>query len=485
MYKGFNFTHDYKTLPRTFWSPYEPEESEAPEVVLFNNHLARLLDIDEKELENDAAFFSGNQLPESAVPIAQAYMGHQFGVLNMLGDGRNVLLGEHNTNGEKFDVVLKGSGATKFSRQGDGRAPIDSMLREYIISEYMANIGISTTRALAVVNTGEHLVRQTEVPSGILTRIASSHIRVGTFEYAARQSKDELKALADFAIERHYPYLSPLDEEKKYLMFFDAVVRKQAELIAEWQAVGFVHGVMNTDNITISGETIDYGPCAFIDVYNPDTYYSLIDTEGRYRYKNQPPIGQWDLSKLGEALCPLFNSSQDEAVKQAQEVLDKYPLYYNRKYITLMGNKLGILDMDYEDQYDVQMIDELLGFMFKYEADYTRTFRDLYLTHYDKLPMFNDSDFINWFEKYQARKKAQKASKNEINTVANAANPSFIPRNHLVQKSLDLAVSGNYGELKQLLKAVSKPFNDKLGGKYLDAPGEDDMDPNFKTYCGT
>ena len=190
MYKGFNFTHDYKTLPRTFWSPYEPEESEAPEVVLFNNHLARLLDIDEKELENDAAFFSGNQLPESAVPIAQAYMGHQFGVLNMLGDGRNVLLGEHNINGEKFDVVLKGSGATKFSRQGDGRAPIDSMLREYIISEYMANIGISTTRALAVVNTGEHLVRQTEVPSGILTRIASSHIRVGTFEYAARQSKD-------------------------------------------------------------------------------------------------------------------------------------------------------------------------------------------------------------------------------------------------------------------------------------------------------
>lgn len=485
MYKGLNFTHDYKSLPRTFWTPYEPEESEAPRIVLFNHHLARLLNIDENELENDAEFFSGNKLPASAEPIAQAYMGHQFGTLNMLGDGRNVLLGEHNTDGEKYDVVLKGSGATKYSRQGDGRAPIDSMLREYIISEYMANIGIATTRALAVVDTGEQLTRQTTTASGILTRIASSHIRVGTFEYAARQSLDDLKALADFAIERHYPYLSALADDKKYLLFYDHVVRKQAELIAQWQSVGFIHGVMNTDNMSISGETIDYGPCAFIDVYNPDTYFSSIDTEGRYRYKNQPPIGQWDLSKLGEALCPLFNSSETEAVKLAQEVLDKYPQYYNRKYISLMGNKLGILDLDYEEQYDVKLVDELLGFMFKYEADYTRTFRDLYLTNYDKLPMFNDSEFINWFEQYQARKKAQSAKKDEINIAMNAANPSFIPRNHLVQKSLNLAVDGHYGELKQLLKAVSKPFNDKLGGKYINAPGKDDVDPDFKTYCGT
>lgn len=485
MYKGFNFTHDYKALPRIFWSPYEPEESEAPKVVLFNNHLARLLELDEHALEDDAEFFSGNRLPKSAEPIAQAYMGHQFGTLNMLGDGRNVLLGEHNTDTEKYDVVLKGSGATKYSRQGDGRAPIDSMLREYIISEYMANIGIATTRALAVVNTGEQLTRQITMPSGILTRIAASHIRVGTFEYAARQSKEDLIELADFAIERHYPYLSALEEDKKNLLFYDHVVRKQAELIAQWQAVGFIHGVMNTDNISISGETIDYGPCAFMDVYNPDTFFSSIDTGGRYRYKNQPPIGQWDLGKLGEALCPLFKSSEEEAVQAAQTVLDKYPQYYNRKYISLMGDKLGILDLDYEEQYDVQLVDDLLRFMFKYEADYTRTFRNLYLTNYDKLPMFNDSDFINWFEQYQARKKAQSAKKEEIDIAMNAANPSFIPRNHLVQKSLDLAVEGHYGELKQLLKAVSKPFNDKLGGKYTDAPGEDDADPNFKTYCGT
>lgn len=485
MYKGFNFTHDYKALPRTFWSPYEPEESEAPKVVLFNNHMARLLELDEHALEDDAEFFSGNRLPESAEPIAQAYMGHQFGILNMLGDGRNVLLGEHNTDSEKYDVVLKGSGATKYSRQGDGRAPIDSVLREYIMSEYMANIGIATSRSLSVVDTGEKLTRQKVTPSGILTRVASSHIRVGTFEYAARQSRDDLKALADFAIERHYPYLSALEEDKKYLLFYDHVVRKQAELIAQWQAVGFIHGVMNTDNISISGETLDYGPCAFMDVYNPDTFFSSIDTGGRYRYKNQPPIGQWDLGKLGEALCPLFKSSEEEAVQAAQTVLDKYPQYYNRKYISLMGNKLGILDLDYEEQYDVQLVDDLLGFMFKYEADYTRTFRDLYLTNYDKLPMFNDSDFINWFEQYQARKKAQSAKKEEIDIAMNAANPSFIPRNHLVQKSLDLAVEGHYGELKQLLKAVSKPFNDKLGGKYTDAPGEDDADSNFKTYCGT
>lgn len=485
MYKGFNFTNDYKKLPRTFWSPYEPEEVEAPKVVLFNSHLARLLDLDETELQNDAEFFSGNKLPDSVAPIAQAYMGHQFGVLNMLGDGRNVLLGEHNTDDGKFDIVLKGSGATKFSRQGDGRAPIDSMLREYIMSEYMANIGISTTRALAVVDTGEYVTRQKTTPSGILTRVASSHIRVGTFEYAARESKEALKTLADFSIDRHYPYLKTLDEDKKYIMFYDHVVRKQAELISQWQAVGFIHGVMNTDNITISGETIDYGPCAFIDVYNPDTYFSSIDTEGRYRYKNQPPMGQWDLSKLGEALCPLFSDSQEESVKIAQETLDKYPQYYNRKYISLMGNKLGVLDLDYEEQYDVQLIDELLGFMFKYEADYTRTFRDLYLTNYDKLPMFNDGEFINWFEQYQARKKAQSASPEEINIAVNAANPSFIPRNHLVGKALELAEVGDYGELKQLLKAVSKPFNDKLGGKYINTPSEGDVDPDFKTYCGT
>src|SRR5699024_6540870 len=334
-------------------------------------------------------------------------------------------------------------------------------------------------------DTGEQLTRQKVTPSGILTRVASSHIRVGTFEYAARQSRDDLKALADFAIERHYPYLSALEEDKKYILFYDHVVRKQAELIAQWQSIGFIHGVMNTDNISISGETLDYGPCAFMDVYNPDTFFSSIDTGGRYRYKNQPPIGQGDLGKLGEALCPLFKSSEEEAVQATQTVLDKYPQYYNRKYISLMGDKLGILDLDYEEQYDVQLVDDLLRFMFKYEADYTRTFRDFYLTNYDKLPMFNDSDFINWFEQYQARKKAQSAKKEEIDIAMNAANTIFIPRNHLVQKSLDFAVEGHYGELKQLLKAVSKPFNDKLGGKYIDAPGGDDIDPDFKTYCGT
>ena len=486
MYKGINFTNDYRTLPRSFWSPYEPEECVDPKMVLFNNHLARLLEIDDKALENDTDFFSGNHLPAGVEPLAQAYMGHQFGVPNMLGDGRNVLLGEHNFDDhEKVDFVLKGSGPTKYSRQGDGRAPLDSMLREYIISEYMANVGIKTTRALAVVDTGETLVRQSEVPSGVLTRVAESHIRVGTFEYAARLSKEELKALADFAIKRHYPYLSALKDEDKYLMFYEQIVQKQAELIADWQAVGFIHGVMNTDNMSISGETLDYGPCAFLDKYEPDTYFSSIDTNGRYRYKNQPSIGQWNLSKLGETLIPLLAEDSDEAVKKAQEILDKYPFYYQRHYTTIMGNKLGILDLDHEDEYDTELLSDFLGFMYKYQADYTRTFRDFYLTNYHTLPMFEDSEFINWFEKYQARKKAQNAKKDDINIVMNGANPSFIPRNHLVQNALDLAVEGHYGEVKQLLKAVSKPYNDKLGDKYNGAPGEDDINPNFKTYCGT
>lgn len=486
MYKGLNFSSDYKTLPRTFWAPYEPEECEAPKMVLFNKHLAKLLKLEDEALSEDAEFFSGNHLPEETTPIAQSYMGHQFGVLNMLGDGRNVLLGEHNTpEGEKMDIVLKGSGATKFSRNGDGRAPIDSMLREYIISEYMANVGISTTRALAVVETGEYLQRQSIVKSGILTRVADSHLRVGTFEFAYHQSRDKLTTLTDFAIERHYPYLKDIEAPKRYELFYDHVVRKQAELVAEWQAIGFIHGVMNTDNMSIAGETLDYGPCAFLDTYNPDTYFSSIDTNGRYRYKNQPSIAQWNLSKLGESLIPVLAEEQEEAVKLAQNALNHFPQYYNRKYISIMGEKLGILDMNHEDVYDQSLINDFLELMFKHKADYTRTFRDFYLTNYHLLPMFDDSDFILWFEKYQARKKSQTAKKGEIELVMNKRNPSMVPRNHIVQDALDQAIEGHYGEVKQLLKAVSKPYNDKIGGKYTDAPSDDDIDPNFKTYCGT
>ena len=478
---GWRFDNSYVNLPETLFKGQKPVPVRAPRIVILNEPLTKLLGLNVSALidGDGASTFAGNLIPEGAEPIAQAYAGHQFGGFNMLGDGRAILLGEHLTpDGMRVDIQLKGSGQTPFSRRGDGRAALGPMLREYIISEAMHALGIPTTRSLAVVATGEPVIRETPLPGAILTRIATSHIRVGTFEYvAAHGDVAVLKALADYTIIRHYSGLAKGDG--MYLAFLNGVVERQAALIAQWQCVGFIHGVMNTDNMAISGETMDYGPCAFMDRYDPATVFSSIDRHGRYAYGNQPQMAQWNIARFAEALLPLLHPEQEQAIIIAEEVINRFPDRFKHHWLTGMRDKLGLLNAEAGDEV---LINTLLTWMQAHQADYTNTFRSLSV---DEQPTSDDVAFTEWYNAWHSRLMRQPATHDEAYACMRAHNPAIIPRNHRVEEALDAAVEReDLSVMHRLLDALKKPYYDNIERSYYKAPAPNDTS-QYKTYCGT
>lgn len=481
---GWNFDNSYARLPNSFYANVELNPVSSPKLIKLNKTLAEDLGLDISELQSEkgVAILAGNTAPEGAQPLAQAYAGHQFGHFTMLGDGRALLYGEQITpKDERLDIQLKGSGRTPFSRGGDGRAALGPMLREYIISEAMHALGIPTTRSLAVVTTGNTIVRETELPGAILTRVASSHIRVGTFQYVANWgSFEELQVLAHYTILRHYPSIP--NSDNRYLRLLQEVIKRQADLISKWQLVGFIHGVMNTDNMTISGETIDYGPCAFMDTYDPATVFSSIDTHGRYAYGNQPIIGGWNLSRFAESLIPLLHEDEDQALELAQSEISKYMGLYEDYWLAGMRLKLGLFN---EEQEDKNLIEALLNLMQQYKADYTNTFRALTLNELEDSPLYGKEEFNQWFEKWQERMARQKQSKEESIQLMKDSNPSIIPRNHLVEEALEAAVEkGDFSVMEQLLKVLSNPYayTDEQTD-YCKLPEPSNIP--YRTFCGT
>ncbi|MCL2619704.1 MAG: YdiU family protein [Defluviitaleaceae bacterium] len=472
---GWNFQNTYLGLPEIFYSNQKPALAPDPKMVIFNQGLAKDLGLDDGLLKSSPELFAGNILPTNARPVSQAYAGYQFGRFATLGDGRAVLLGEQITpNGQRFDIQLKGSGRTPYSRGGDGLASLSPMLREYIISEAMYALGIPTTRSLAVVLTGGEVVRETIFPGAVLTRVASSHIRIGTFNYAAAYgSTDDLTALADYTIRRHFPWLEGVKD--KYLLFFREVARLQAELIAKWQLVGFIHGVMNTDNEAISGETIDYGPCAFMDTYDPNTVFSSIDTSGRYSYKNQPGIGAWNLARLAESILPLLHKNQEEAILMAEDEIKVYWDIFNENWLQGMRTKLGVTN---KEEDDTSLVKELLDLMEHHKLDYTNTFRALSSVNLENPPLPGDGQ---WLKQWIARLGRQPISINEASEMIKAHNPALIPRNYFVEEALTVASKGDMGVMKDLLRALSEPFEES--DKYTSV--QEGWSCGYKTFCGT
>lgn len=474
----------YIKLPDIFYTNQNPSHVPNPKLVAFNYSLAKDLELDVDYLESTdgIGILSGNKVLEGTMPIAQAYAGHQFGYFTMLGDGRAVLLGEFITpNNERLDIQLKGSGETPYSRGGDGKASLGPMLREFIISEAMHGLRIPTTRSLAVVETGETVIREKLLPGAVLTRIASSHIRVGTFQYIASYGKiEDLRALADYTIHRHYKYL--VNDENKYLKFLNEVIKKQADLISKWQLVGFIHGVMNTDNMTISGETIDYGPCAFMDVYNPSTVFSSIDRSGRYAYGNQPNIGAWNLARFAESLLPLLSEDKDKAINMAQEAISEYPKIFKEKWLSGMRAKLGLFN---EEDDDEDLIDKLLSIMDRYAVDFTNTFRALTIGKVEDTGLLGKEEFDVWYKTWNQRLTRQKESREEISKLMKNNNPSIIPRNHRVEEALAAAVkNSDYTIMDKLLAVLKNPYDySKEQEEYVSLPKQSKVP--YKTFCGT
>ncbi|UHA72138.1 protein adenylyltransferase SelO [Paenibacillus sp. 481] len=487
---GWNFDNSYSGLPKLFFSELNPTPVRSPKLIMFNESLAASLGLDAKALQgpDGVAVFAGNEIPEGALPLAQAYAGHQFGYFNMLGDGRALLLGEHiSPFDERVDIQLKGSGRTPYSRRGDGRAGLGPMLREYIISEAMHGLGIATTRSLAVVTTGESVYREIEQPGAILTRVAASHIRVGTFQYAARWGTvEDLRALADYTLQRHFPEVAERskvdDAENRYLSLLKAVMKRQAELIAKWQLVGFIHGVMNTDNMALSGETIDYGPCAFMDTYDPATVFSSIDADGRYAYGNQPHIAAWNLARLAEALLPLLHDEEEQAVKLAEDAISHFVELYYENWFAGMRAKLGIFNEEPEDE---SLIEDLLSMMKKVGADYTNTFRALTVDKPEETALFGTEEFVQWYELWQARRGRQQESAADAQQLMRSSNPALIPRNHRVEEALEAAVQqGDYSVMERLLDVLSNPYAHTPEQANYATPPVPSARP-YRTFCGT
>ncbi|MHC1747662.1 MAG: YdiU family protein [Cellulosilyticaceae bacterium] len=480
---GWRLENSYAQLPPIFFSKTLPTFVSSPKLVMFNHKLAKTLGLHSGVLESDegAAIFSGNLIPKGSCPLAQAYAGHQFGQFTMLGDGRAILLGEQiTTDGKARDIQLKGAGRTPYSRMGDGRATLPSMLREYLISEAMYGLGIATTRSLAVATTGETVIRQTEEPGAILTRVAKSHLRVGTFQYVSNWgNQDELRALADYAIERHFKVGN--DHENKYLYLLQQVIKRQAKTIAKWQQVGFVHGVMNTDNMTISGETIDYGPCAFMDTYNPATVFSSIDRNGRYAYGNQPPMAAWNLARFAETLLPLLHENINVAIKIGEDAITQFARLYEQYWLNGMRSKLGIFNEEHEDSGLVQ---ELLSVMQKYKADYTNTFLALTWDQLEGQELYSSSEFSDWYGKWQERLTRQVETKVLAYQLMQNHNPAVIPRNHSVEEALGVAKDGNYDVIEHLLEVLSCPYAHLESQKAYATLPEVSQVP-YQTFCGT
>lgn len=482
--KNLKLENTYCKLPNIFYSKEIPEKILNPKLVEFNKELAEDLGLDLKFLNSDEGiqYLVGNKLLEGSTPIAQAYAGHQFGHFTMLGDGRAILLGEFiSRNGQRFDIQLKGAGKTKYSRGGDGKAALGPMLREYIISEGMYGLKIPTTRSLAVISTGENVIREEILEGALLVRIAKSHIRVGTFQFARNFGDvEDLKKLADYTLNRHFK--KDTYEGNPYLYLLKEVINNQAKLISKWQLVGFIHGVMNTDNMTISGETIDYGPCAFMDSYDINTVFSSIDINGRYAYGNQPKIGVWNLTRFAESLLSLLDDDIDNAIKIAEKALSNYGKLYNEYYFNGMRAKLGLFNKEEEDE---NLILSLLTIMNKFKADYTNTFLNLTLGNLEEMSIFKSDDFKKWYESWQARLAKQNKSRDEIKKLMQSNNPTVIPRNYIVENAIKAAVNNNdYSVINKFLEALKNPYDySNISEEYSKIP-EVPSCP-YKTYCGT
>jgi uncharacterized protein YdiU (UPF0061 family) len=488
----FPFQNTYAALPANFFARVAPTPVTAPRLIKLNRHLAIQLGLDPDRLASPEGveILAGKRIPDGADPIAMAYAGHQFGhFVPQLGDGRAILLGEViDANGVRRDIQLKGSGPTPFSRRGDGRAALGPVLREYIVSEAMAVLGIPTTRSLAAVTTGENVLRETALPGAVLTRVAASHIRVGTFQYfAARGDTDGVRRLADHVIARHYPEIANAD--RPYHALLDGVIARQAELVARWLLVGFIHGVMNTDNTSISGETIDYGPCAFMDQYDPAKVFSSIDEMGRYAYANQPRIALWNLTRLAECLLPLFSDDQEKAVSEAQTALSGFAEAFNTAYKAGLRAKLGLFT---EHDGDQALAQDLLDAMARNQADFTLTFRRL-----SDAALGPDHDgeirqlfaepvpYDEWAARWRRRLDAEPQNPAERQAAMRSVNPAFIPRNHRVEAVIDAAVvRDDFAPFEELLTVLSRPYEDQPAfASYMEAP-----EPHqrvLQTFCGT
>ena len=490
---GWRLEHTYAELPQLFHAPAMPTEVREPRLVALNRPLAAELGLDAEALDSPegAEIFAGNALPDGARPIAQAYAGNQFGHFAILGDGRAILLGEQITpSGARLDIQLKGAGPTRFSRRGDGRAALGPMLRELIVSEAMHALGIPTTRSLAVAATGERVFRETMLQGAVLTRVAASHIRVGTMQWAAAHHDIEaLRALAEYTRARHYPQLADAataadgQGPESYLALFDAILERQASLIARWQLVGFIHGVMNTDNMALSGETIDYGPCAFMDAYDPETVFSSIDHAGRYAYGNQPSIAHWNLARLAEAMLPLFDSDTDRAVERVTTVLDRFPGRFEHHWLNGMRAKLGLFTQEAEDK---ALVDDLLAWMQRRSADFTNTFRSL-TNGRPPAECANagedGDDMDGWRWRLDARRARQPQSPADVEALMRRSNPAFIPRNHKMEQALLAATEGDLSVMEQLLDVLTSPFDYSRDLPEFSTPGPDQ--PSYRTFCGT
>ncbi len=478
-------SNSYIGLPEEFYQQINPTPVKNPSLLIFNDELANSLNIELTE-DDKLNFFSGNKIPNDSIPVALNYSGHQFGnFVHQLGDGRAILLGEVRNKNESYDIQLKGSGQTKFSRQGDGRSALGPVLREYILSEAMYHLGIPTTRSLAAVATGEHVARDSFEPGGILTRVAKSHLRVGTFEYfASRQQWEDLKLLADFAIQKHFPEIRETDNH--YLELLKKVAGNQSILIANWMSVGFIHGVMNTDNFTISGETIDYGPCAFLDEYHPGKVFSSIDQSGRYAYGNQPSISSWNLASLAGCLIAFIDKDSDKANELATEVLENYSIDTNQRILDLMCMKIGL---DGSKKNNQEILRNLLKLMMDNESDFTITFRslsDILLNNSDNfLAQFHQKDEVSgWINNWKSALNLENKKVGEIILNLNNTNPIYIPRNHQVQKAIEESYQGNFKVLEEMLDVLKNPFQENISlSHYSEAPSEQQR--VTQTFCGT
>jgi len=486
----FRFDNSFARELPELYAEWQAASVPAPRLLALNDELAVEVGLDPNVLQtpDGVAVLAGNVAPAGATPIAMAYAGHQFGNYSpRLGDGRALLLGEViDIHGRRRDVHLKGSGRTPFARGGDGKAAIGPMLRELLIGEAMHALGIPTTRALAVVATGEHINREGMLPGAVLTRVASSHLRVGTFEYAARLGDlDLVRRLADHAIARHYPAIADVD--RRYLAFYEQVVDAQAALVARWMLVGFIHGVMNTDNMTISGETIDYGPCAFLDAYDPATVFSSIDHAGRYAFGNQPAIAQWNLTRLAETLLPLLADDTDTAIAAATEVLESFPRQFRAHWDAGMAAKLGLVALE---DGDPQLFDDLLATMREHHIDHTSWYRALAAlvrgSREAPISLLADVDPTQpWIDRWQARLAADGRTPEDVAAAMDAVNPIYIPRNHLVEEALEAATAGDLAAFERLLTVVTDPFHARPGdGRYAE-PAPDSFGRYYQTFCGT
>ena len=479
----WKFENSYLQLPKNMQSKQLPEKVKNPKIVLINNNLSNELGINLSNLDPEylALVFSGNQLPTGSDTIAMAYAGHQFGHFTILGDGRAILIGEHiNNKKQRYEIQFKGSGKTEFSRNGDGKAALGPMLREYIISEAMYHLNIPTTRSLAVVKTDEKVIRETELTRAILTRVASSHIRVGTFQYFAYKKDDEsLKSLVNYSIDRHYAEIK--NSENIYINLIDRLMDKQIDLVVNWMRVGFIHGVMNTDNMALSGETIDYGPCAFMDKYDPKTVFSSIDHFGRYAYYNQPSITKWNLARFAECLIPFLDTNKDEAIKIATNKINEFDKKYEKKWLKMMSDKIGLLDTEKEDEV---LILDLLQWMHSNKADYTNTFYNLINEKIFSNQVYDNADFLTWKDRWKMRLSKYKNKMDKVEEKMKFSNPIIIPRNYKVEEALSAAESGDMSLVEILLKALEKPYENNSNLKDFQIT-EKLNKSGYKTFCGT